>query len=89
VEQERRMKVHFKDSLERLVEGRDTVVNCGALIPKAKFAGMLDIKILGLQEISGINNCKKCLAVGEKIPERHYFYAIAAGEESLRTEEVA
>jgi hypothetical protein len=74
------MKIHFLDTPEHLQAGRDYEANCKVVIKSAEFPYIADQELLGRQELSGINNCMKCLAVSERFGGSRYLYGLVEGQ---------
>lgn len=88
------MKPHYSQSRERLIEGTDIVAACGALVPKATWAFMLDRESKVIDALTLVGNslteCRTCLAIiddsANKIDGPRYIYAMLPGEEALHAE---
>ena len=75
------MKHHFANSNMPLKEGSDLHAMCGATIPRAKFAALLDCAIVGYSfAVSAVGMCRKCNNID--LPKR-FVYVITAGQESM------
>lgn len=74
-------KIHFLDTQEHLKSGETYAANCGAIVDSAEFPYIADQETLGRQELSGINNCHRCLAVSEQTGGKRYLYGLVSGSE--------